>query len=188
MENKKKYLIAGIILFILLIAFVLIIQSKSNNNQNKSSNNQNSQDDKSSQNSQDNQINKEREKDEESEKDIYTIKGEVIQTEGNKIKIRALSTILGYKTIVVDKNTMIYKLIAKNQKDFEIEIEEFKSFLKKMEYEKILVTEPIIPPEFFIKEQANLSNIQVGQKITATAQGNIKNIEEFTAVKIEFVE
>jgi len=121
--------------------------------------------------------------------EITTVDGEVMSIENNKIelKIRALEPLadadLDQRIIKVNEDTKIYQLEEKDNAEYEKEMNEFnKKMQAQMENPELI--EPIEPPDFFSRKEISLTDISVGDRLTAIAKENIKRIKEFEAIEI----
>jgi hypothetical protein len=45
-------------------------------------------------------------------------------------------------------------------------------------------SQPLPPPEYYAKEEIKITDLRIGQQITAAADKDIKNVREFKAVEI----
>ena len=130
--------------------------------------------------------------------EIKNVSGQVTAVQGDDItlKIRPLEPLadvdLDERTIKVDANTKIYALAEKDQTQYQKEMADFN---KKMQEQVNNMPAPgeipassagaIMPPEFFIKKPASLSDIKVGNNINViAADKDIKNTKQFTAAEI----
>ena len=122
--------------------------------------------------------------------EITFISGEVTEVQGNKIslKIQPLEPLadpeLDNRIVEIDENTKIYQLVEKDQVEYQKEMEEFnKKMMEQMENPEAMA-ELDQYPEPYIKEEASLDNIQVGQTINVEAQENIKDVKQFKVIEI----
>jgi len=127
------------------------------------------------------------------EMEITSISGEVQQIQGNKIslKISPLEPLadpsLDYRVVEVDEDTEFYRLLEKNEEQYQKEIEEFD---QRTEGEMIgpegEVTEAaeIAPPDSYTQEEISLADIEVGQRINVRTEENIKEVKQFKAVSV----
>ena len=130
--------------------------------------------------------------------EIKNVSGQVIAIKGNDItiKIRPLEPLadsnLDERTVNVDANTKIYVLEQKDQAQYQSEMAEFN---KKMQEQlknppkpgqaPVASTGAIMPPEFFVKKEASISDIKVGMNINViAADKDIKNTKQFSAAEI----
>lgn len=90
------------------------------------------------------------------------------------------------RTVKISKDTKIYQLAMKDQKQFSQEMEEFqKKSLEQIKDQKAeTISPPVNPPSAYDKKEITLSEIKEGQVITATANENIREKKEFTATEI----
>ena len=122
--------------------------------------------------------------------EIKSVDGEVKQIQDNKIslKIRPLEPLadpdLDNRIVEVDQNTKIYKLVEKDQAQYQKEMEEFNRRMEEQMKNPEAVTELVVPPEPYNKEEISLADIKVGQRIAVSAQENIKDKKQFKAVEI----
>lgn len=130
--------------------------------------------------------------------EIKSISGEV-KAVGDKtvtLKIRPLEPLadpnLDERIIEVDANTKIYVLAQKDQALYQKEMAEFnkkmqeqmKNMPKAGEALAVPATS-IMPPEFFTKKQASISDIKVGTTVNVVATDkDIKNTKQFSAAEI----
>ena len=130
--------------------------------------------------------------------EINNVSGQVTAVKDNDItlKIRPLEPLadpsLDERIVKVDANTKIYTLEQKDQAQYQKEMEDFN---KKMQEQLKNPLEPgqaptspasaIMPPEFFVKKEASISDIKVGATISViAADQDIKNAKQFTAAEI----
>ena len=125
--------------------------------------------------------------------EITSISGEVQEIQNNKIslKISPLEPLadssLDNRIIEVDENTKIYQLTEKDQEQYQKEMDEFdKQMEEQIEDPKAMaeITEPAILPEMYTKQEINLTDIQAGDRLTVTAQEDIKEVKEFKVIEI----
>ena len=125
--------------------------------------------------------------------EIRTVNGTVQEINNDKItlKIYPLEPLadssLDIRVIEV-ANAKIYKFIEKNQEQFQKEMEEFEIKMREQaensNSEIIDMSEPLMPPEMFIKQIANLNDIKVGQQLTVDTDIDIREAKQFKASKI----
>ena len=121
--------------------------------------------------------------------EIKSVNGVIEKIDGNKIalKIQPLSPLddpeLDVRIVEIN-NAKIYKLLEKNQEEFQKEMEAFDKKMQEQMENPEIVTEPIFPPEMFNKQEINLNEIKVGQQITVTADKDIKEIKQFKVVEV----
>ena len=130
--------------------------------------------------------------------EIKNISGQVTAVKGSTValKIRPLEPLadpnLDERIINVDSNTKIYILEQKDQAQYQSEMAEFN---KKMQEQLKTPPQPgqapispadaIMPPEFFIKKEASISDIKIGITVNVVAADkDIKNAKQFTAAEI----
>jgi len=130
--------------------------------------------------------------------EIKNVSGQAIAVQGDAItlKIGPLEPLadpsLDERTINVDANTKIYILEQKDQTQYQSEMAEFN---KKMQEQLKNPPKPgetpaaaagaIMPPEFFVKKEASISDIKVGMNINViAADKDIKNAKQFSAAEI----
>ncbi|MEA2113267.1 MAG: hypothetical protein U9P63_01235, partial [Patescibacteria group bacterium] len=100
--------------------------------------------------------------------EITFVSGTIQEIKDNKIylKIQPLTPLadpeLDNRIIETDANTKIYKLVEKNQEEYQREMEEFDQKMREQMENPEAAGEPIMPPEIFIKEEANFSALEVG--------------------------
>lgn len=117
-------------------------------------------------------------------REIKTVTGEIKEINGDKItlKIRPIEPLadesLDTRIIVVDSATKIYSLEVKDQAKYFAEMTAYAN--KKPE------KNPVTPPSRFDKSEISLTDLKVGQVISATAENDIKTIKEFTALEIDY--
>jgi len=122
--------------------------------------------------------------------EITSINGEVQEIKNNKIYIKAFSLEpladieLDNRIIEIDDNTKIYQLVEKNQEQLQKEMSEFEQKMREQVDNSEIASEPIMPPEQYIKQEISLSDITIGQQIIATAEEDIKDKKEFKAIEI----
>ncbi len=118
--------------------------------------------------------------------EIKVLSGTVTKVNGNKVDFHIQSTrpfdepTLDNRTITIVAETKISKLIQKDQKVFQSEME---TFIKSSQIKEgaTLAT----PPEPFSYAPALLADITVGDVLTVIAEENIKTKKEFTATDIQ---
>jgi len=130
--------------------------------------------------------------------EINNVSGQVTAIQDNAItlKIRPLEPLadpsLDERIVKVDANTKIYTLEQKDQAQYQSEMAEFN---KKMQEQLKTPPQPgqapispadaIMPPEFFIKKEASISDIKIGITVNVVAADkDIKNAKQFTAAEI----
>lgn len=122
--------------------------------------------------------------------EITFVDGIVQEVRDNKIylKIQSLTPLanseLDNRIIETDENTKIYELVEKDQEQYQIELDEFTQKMQEEMDNPEIITEPIMPPEPFIKQEINFNEIQVNQQIMVMAQEDIKDIKQFKAIEI----
>jgi hypothetical protein len=115
--------------------------------------------------------------------EITSVSGEIQEIKDNKISLAIYhfeplsDPELDNRIIEIDENTKIYQLVEKDQAQFQKEMDEFD---KAMQEAQDIST----PPEPYFKREINFSNIEVGQRITAVAQEDIKEVKQFKAIEI----
>lgn len=128
--------------------------------------------------------------------EMKMVTGEIMGIKNNKInlKINPLTPLadadLDDRIVLINKNSLIYKLVEKNQQKQEEEMKEFEEKMREFE-EKIMKNKNLnqefespMPPEFFNKEKIKISDIEIGQRVSVMAQKDIKEVKEFTAEEI----
>jgi len=130
--------------------------------------------------------------------EINNVSGQVTAIQDNAItlKIRPLEPLadpsLDERIVKVDANTKIYTLEQKDQAEYQKEMADFD---KKMQEQLKNPPKPgetpaaaagaIMPPEFFVKKEASISDIKVGMNINViAADKDIKNTKQFSAAEI----
>jgi len=130
--------------------------------------------------------------------EINNVSGQVTAIQDNAItlKIRPLEPLadpsLDERIVKVDANTKIYTLEQKDQAEYQKEMADFD---KKMQEQLKNPPKPgetpaaaagaIMPPEFFVKKEASISDIKVGMNINViAADKDIKNAKQFSAAEI----
>jgi len=130
---------------------------------------------------------------------VNNVSGQVTAIQGNAItiKIRPMEPLadpnLDQRTVQVDANTKIYVLAQKDQAQYQSEMAEYN---KKMQEQvknpakpgqtPAAPTAPIMPPEFFTKKQASISDIKAGTTINViAADKDIKNTKQFSVAEID---
>lgn len=117
-------------------------------------------------------------------REIKTVMGEIKEINDDKItlKIRPLEPLadesLDARIIVVDSATKIYSLEAKDQKEYLVEMTAYAN--KKPDGKSVT------PPDIFKKSEISLTDLKVGQTISITAENDIKEVQEFTALEIDY--
>jgi len=130
--------------------------------------------------------------------EIKNVSGQAIAVQGDAItlKIGPLEPLadpnLDERIVKIDNNTKIYILEQKDQTQYQSEMAEFN---KKMQEQLKNPPKPgetpaaaagaIMPPEFFVKKEASISDIKVGMNINViAADKDIKNAKQFSAAEI----
>ncbi|MDP2736699.1 MAG: hypothetical protein Q8O59_02860, partial [bacterium] len=130
--------------------------------------------------------------------EINNVFGQVTAVQDNAItlKIRPMEPLadpdLDERIIKVDANTKIYIQEQKDQAEYQKEMEDFN---KKMQEQINNMPAPsqapatpsaaIMPPEFYTKKQASISDIKTGAQINVIAvDKDIKNTKQFSAAEI----
>ena len=119
-----------------------------------------------------------------------TVSGEIKEINGNKIslKIRPLEPLadpeLDNRVVTVDDNTKIYQLEPKDPKVYQKELEDFNKKTREQIVQPGALPQPVTPPEYFTKKQIKIADLKIGQQVTVTADKDIKNSKEFTAIEI----
>jgi len=122
--------------------------------------------------------------------EIISVRGVIQEIGDNKIylKIQPLSPLadseLDNRIIEIDENTKIYELIEKNTYQYQKEMDEFNQKMQEQMNNPETITELIMLPESFVKQEINFNEIQVDQQITVVAQEDIKDIKQFKAIEI----
>ena len=122
--------------------------------------------------------------------EIKTISGEVKEIKGNKInlKIRPLEPLadpkLDNRVVVVDDNTKIFKLESRDPVEYQKEMDVYNRKIQQQTANPAVGAQPLVFPDFFIKKEVKLSDLEAGQQITVVTDEDIKNILEFKAVEI----
>lgn len=110
--------------------------------------------------------------------------GEIKEINGDKItlKIRPVEPLadesLDTRVIVVDQATKIYTLEMKDSKEYEAEVNAYNKLPKDKR--------PVDLPDSFKKSETSLSDLKVGQMISAQAGENIKETKEFNVIEIDY--
>ena len=122
--------------------------------------------------------------------EITSISGIVEEIQNNKIslKISPLEPLadsdLDNRTIEVDENTKIYQLTEKDPAEYQKEMDEFNKQMEEQMENPEEITEMIMLPEMYIEQEINLTDIQAGDRLTATAQEDIREVKEFKVIEI----
>ncbi|MEA3344505.1 MAG: hypothetical protein U9Q16_02405 [Patescibacteria group bacterium] len=121
--------------------------------------------------------------------EITSVDGEVINIENNKIelKIRPLGPLsdpdLDQRIVRISQDTKIYQLEEKDSEEYEKEMNQFNKRMQE-QMDNPELAEPLDPPDFFLKKEADIDSIRIGDQLTAIAKENIKEIKEFEAIEI----
>jgi len=127
------------------------------------------------------------------EMEIMSVSGDVQDIKGNKItlKIYPLSPLADKNLdvrIIDVSNANFYRLIEKDQAQFQKEMEDFdKKMTTRMESSDTMAgatLDLITPPEMFIKQIISSSELKVGQQIMVTAGEDIKDAKQFDAEEV----
>lgn len=122
--------------------------------------------------------------------EIISVNGTVQEVKDNKIylKIQPLTSLadpdLDNRIIETDEHTKIYQLVEKDQEQLQREMDEFQQKMQEQTNNLEVFSEPIMPPELFIKQEISLDKIQTDQQITVMAEQDIKETKQFKAVEI----
>lgn len=117
--------------------------------------------------------------------EIRNLNGEIKEINEDKItlKIRPFEPLadesLDVRIIVVDQATKIYSLELKDSKEY---LAEMNAYNKKQDKNSIA------PPDRFNKSEISLSDLKVGQMISVMTEKNIKEIKEFSALEINYLQ
>lgn len=121
------------------------------------------------------------------QEDIRNVSGSVTKVDGNRLTISTPSANpfadldLASRIIIVNEETQIIELKPKDAKVFETEMA---AFLKKVNAPKTATQPMLTPPEPFISTVISVSDIKVGDVISATAEENIRSLKEFSVTEI----
>ncbi len=122
--------------------------------------------------------------------EIKTISGEIKEIKGSKISltIRPLEPLadpeLDNRVITIDNQTKIYQLVQKDTAEYQKEMAEFNKKMQEQMAKPGTATQPLLPPDYFTKKLIQLTDLKVGQQVSATAAQDIKTVKEFTALEI----
>jgi hypothetical protein len=114
--------------------------------------------------------------------EIYAVSGVVTEVKGNRITIHTESQNPFYdksfadRVVSINNDTKITKFLPGNNEAFQIEMQ---AFMKKIQAGKNSSTPPTPPIPLIVI--VSVSDIKVGDAVTATTQENIKTVPEFTA-------
>lgn len=116
--------------------------------------------------------------------EVRQVFGEIKEINGDKItlNIRPVEPLadksLDTRVIVIGQATKIYNLEMKDSKEYEAEVNA---------YNKITPDKrPADIPDSFKKSEISLSDLKVGQMISAQAGENIKEVKEFNVIEIDY--
>jgi len=119
------------------------------------------------------------------------VSGTVQSVKDNKInlKIYPLEPLsdpaLDNRIVTISNDTAINILVFKDTATYEQEMQEFNTKLESQASSTPEDMAMINPPEMYINQKANLSDIKPGSTITVTAQEDIKDKKEFQAANIQ---
>jgi len=125
--------------------------------------------------------------------EIKSVNGEIREINNSKItlKIQPLGPLADPELdvrIVEIANAKIYELIEKDQEEFQKEMEEFNKKMQTQGENLEIMIEPIseliVLPEMFIKQEIKLSDLKVGQQILVEAGKDVKEVKQFIAKEI----
>jgi hypothetical protein len=130
--------------------------------------------------------------------EIKNVSGQVTAVQGNTItlKIRPLEPLadanLDERIVTIDANTKIYLLEQKDPTQYQKEMTEFnKKTQEQLKTPSVpgqtpaSPTSAVVPPEFFVKKLASISDIKIGTMINVVAvDKDIKNTKQFIAAEI----
>jgi hypothetical protein len=117
--------------------------------------------------------------------DIRTLSGVVTAIGGDRIAMHIQSVnpfddqTLNDRTILITADTKIVKLVQKDQKAFQSEMD---TFIKATASNKNIGTEP---PQPFTRVAADIASITANDFLMVTSLENIKTLKEFTASEIQ---
>ncbi|MFH1523061.1 MAG: hypothetical protein ABIE43_04575 [Patescibacteria group bacterium] len=136
------------------------------------------------------------------EMEIKSIHGQVEKVEGNKItlKTRPLEPLadpdLDTRIITVDNQTKITMQKQKDQAEYQKEMEDYSQKMQ-ANNEAMMKAEPgeapapltdmPMPPTMYTTKTGSISDIKKDANITITADKNIKNEKQFTALEINLI-
>ena len=121
---------------------------------------------------------------------ITSLSGEVKEVKGNKIslKISPLEPLadpdLDNRIVEVDEKTKIYRLIEKDPAQYQAEMEEFERKMGEEMENPEEIPEPVVFPEMYQQEEAVLTDIEAGQRISIRTEGDVKEVKQFRAIEI----
>lgn len=113
---------------------------------------------------------------------VDIISAEIIEVQQNKLLVKVpLLDILMKKdlltrTVFVDNNTKIFKVVEKTPEEYKKDLEEF--------YKTHEAGASAGGPDMYIKTDGTLSDFEVAKQLTIKAGKDIKNVKEFTAQEI----
>ena len=122
--------------------------------------------------------------------EITSVNGRVEEVKDNKIslKISPLEPLadsdLDNRIVEVDENTKIYQLVGRDPEQYQKETEEFNQRMQEQMANPEAVTEPVMLPEPYTKQEISLADIEIGQQITVRTEEDIKDIKQFKAIEI----
>ena len=121
--------------------------------------------------------------------DMRAVSGKVTQVGSNSLTIQTdvvtspFDDVPSVREIVVGPNTKLTKQISKDPKGFRAEMAAYEA--KAANIKPGSVNAPLVPPSSFSEEEIKLSDIKVGDRITASADENIKTAAKFTALAVQ---
>jgi hypothetical protein len=119
--------------------------------------------------------------------DMRSVRGviESIGADRISVRIRPLDPladpVLDNRVVLVKNTTKIIRLDRKDVKVFQKEMEVFFANIKKGKTS----SEPVRPPDPFIKSAISVADLKVGDRIVALASEDIKVAKEFVATEIQ---
>lgn len=123
--------------------------------------------------------------------DVRSISGAVEKVGESSITVKLMSQpgslSLSTRVVNVDKDTVIERMVPKDQETYQ---KEQATFMEKMKNQKPgeVLKEPLTPPMPFSREVIKISDIKVGENVNVLAKDNIANKKEFLATSISIMQ
>jgi len=123
------------------------------------------------------------------EEEINSVSGEIKEIRGNKITLNIFpleplaNPELDTRVIEVGEETKIYQMEEKNQEQYQREMADFEEAMQTaVDNPENLID--IVPPDSFTEKEISLDSLQIGQQISAQAEEEIRDIQQFKVIKI----
>ena len=123
-------------------------------------------------------------------KEVYSVSGTVESISGNNIsiKINPLNPLdddnpeLDHRTAMVTASTTIIRMVQRDQKEFQKEMEAFMK--NRQTVSKSGVLPNVNAPSPYLRQEIKVSDLKVGENINVGTNINIKELKEFNVLNI----